>query len=128
MQPEKTVNYSYPNKILANQIYLQGLWKSNPDDLQLESKNGLIILDFVARSVNIVADNLENPVEVEVLIDGDYITRQQAGTDVRFEEERAFILVDTPQLYNIVEGDYGNYELTLRVTSSNFTFNAFTFG
>ena len=41
---------------------------------------------------------------------------------------KSFINVDKPQLYNIVNGNYGRYELKLKITSSEFTFNAFTFG
>ena len=78
--------------------------------------------------MNLVANNLENQVKVEVLINGNDITKEQAGSDVQFEENKTFIIVDKPQLYNLVYGNYGEYELRLKVKSNNFTFNSFTFG
>ena len=128
MQPNSEVYYPLPDTTLKNVIYLEGIWKSNPDDLKLISENGLILLNFMASSVNIVADNLENPIEVEVLIDGEYISKEQAGSDVLFEGEKSFIIVDKPLLYNLVDGTYGEYELRLKIKSNNFAFNAFTFG
>ena len=128
LQPGSTIYYTIPNLIFDDVIYLEGKWKSNPDDLQLTEENGLIILKFIGNSVNIVAENLENPVIVEVFIDGNYLSKNQAGNDIRFEGDKSFINVDKPQLYNIVNGNYGRYELKLKITSSEFTFNAFTFG
>lgn len=56
----------------------------------------------------------------------------QAGFDVRFEGQKAFIIVDKPLLYNIIDGEYDNYRLDLKVLGTNksfyFSFNAFTFG
>jgi len=127
MQPGKIIDYTLPNEITNNAIYLEGVWKSNPDNLELVGEEGLVFLGFTGREVNIVADSLKDPLRVEVLIDGNYITKEQAGSDVVFEGEKAFILVDKPQLYNIVDGAHGNYELTLKAENS-FTFNAFTFG
>jgi len=127
IQPDKIITYVLPNVILESRIYLDGIWKSNPDNLELRGSNGLVVLDFIGKEVNIVADTPEEPVNVEVLIDGIYITREQAGTDVVFEGEKAFIVVNTPQLYNVVDGTHGNYELTLKALNG-FNFNAFTFG
>ncbi|MEE9612715.1 MAG: hypothetical protein V3W19_15795, partial [Desulfatiglandales bacterium] len=85
-----------------------------------------IVLDFTASNVNIVAD-IETPVILEVLIEGEYISREQAGDDVVFEDGKAFVLVDTARLYNVVRGEYGIFELKL-TTTKGFSFNAFTFG
>ena len=128
LQPGSTIYYTIPNLIFDDVIYLEGNWKSNPDDLKLTKENRLIIIKFIGNSVNIVAENLENPVIVEVFIDGNYISKNQAGNDIQFEGNKSFIDVDKPQLYNIVDGNYGRYELKLKITSSEFTFNAFTFG
>jgi len=128
LQPDSTIYYTLPNEISNDIIYLEGKWKSNPDNLELIEKDGFIVLRFIGNSVNIVAENLENPVIMEVFIDGNYISKNQAGNDVQFDLNKSFINVDTPQLYNIVNGDYGRYELKLKATSSAFSFNAFTFG
>lgn len=127
MQPEATIYYSLPNAFFNDVIYLEGTWKSNPDDLELVGENGLVILGFIGNSVNIVAENLENSVIMEVFIDGNYISENQAGSDIQFEDGKSFIKIDKPQLYNVVDGNYGRYELKLKA-SNGFAFNAFTFG
>ena len=73
----------------------------------------------MASSVNIVVNNLENPIEVEVLIDGESLSKEQAGSDVLFEGGKSFIIVDKPLLYNLVDGTYGEHELRLKIKSNN---------
>jgi len=126
LQPGKEIDYTISGKLKPDTIYLQGSWKSNPDDL-LAQEPASIIIGFTARSINIVADSISSPIEMEVLIDDEYITEEQAGDDVQFKEGKAFILVDKPQLYNVYRGDYMSGKLTLKV-DSNFFFSAFTFG
>ena len=128
IQPGKTIEYTLPNEITNDKIYLEGKWKSNPDDLQLISETGSIVLKFTGKSVNIVADPLGKNIEIEIFINGEYITKAFGGSDIQFEGTKAYIMVNKPQLYNVFEGDYGNYELNIKVKSSDFTFNAFTFG
>ena len=126
LQPDFEVDYVSPSKADKNIIYLGGTWKSNPDDLEAIN-NGEITLDFSAGSVNIVAENLNDVVTMEVFLDGDYISSDLAGKDVSFDEEKAFVVVDQPRLYNVFNGKYGNHVLRLSV-EKGFTFNAFTFG
>ena len=75
----------------------------------------------------VIASNLEEAVEMEVFIDGLYVSKEQAGEDVQFDGEKAFVIVDKPQLYNVFDGDHGEYNLKL-VVNEGFTFHAFTFG
>jgi len=127
MQPGQVITYSIPGEIFEDIIYLEGYWRSDPDNLELIGESGLIFLSFNGKEVNIVADSLEDPMRMEVFINGDYISEEQAGSDVVFDGKKGFILVDKPQLYNVVDGSYGNYDLTLKA-ENDFIFNAFTFG
>lgn len=118
-----------PDEIKEGIIYLDGLWEWNIDNFRLIGDVGIIALDFTAGEVNIVA-NSESDEELimEVLIDGAYVSREQAGDDVQFdEEERSFVKIDQARLYNIIDGVYGDYRLDLKV-QKDFSFNAFTFG
>ena len=36
-------------------VYLEGQWKNNPDNIELQSEMGRIVLNYSAKSVNIVA-------------------------------------------------------------------------
>lgn len=128
LQAEKIVVYELPEEREDDTIYLQGLWKSNADDLEAVDDPTSIFLDFTASSVNIVADSLlDTPLEVEVFIDGNYISVEQAGADVEFAGGTAFIVVHEPRLYNAVSGEYWQYELELK-TKKGFMVSALTFG
>ena len=127
LNSKDTVDYVLPEETDRDVIYLEGKWHSNADNLEAKEDDGFIVLDFLASSVNIVADNLQEPVEMDVLIDGSYVSKEQAGSDVQFDSLRSFVVVDQPQLYNVFEGNHGKYTLKL-VVKEGFTFNAFTFG
>lgn len=127
LQANKVVDYVLSEDIKKDKIYLEGKWQSNPGNLQAKGEAS-IVLDFTAKSVNIVADSLNTPLKLEVFINDDYIKKEQAGDDVTFENGEAFIIIDKPQLYNVVRGEYGEYKLKLETESEDFNFNAFTFG
>jgi len=127
-QLDQFFNFNLPDELRRDAIYLKGLWKSNPDNLEFGGEEGSIVLEFSAGEVNIVADSLTGTMEIEVFIDGDYVSESLAGEDVQFKEDGvAFVIIDRPQLYNVVSGNYGNYRLELKV-QKDFIFNAFTFG
>lgn len=128
LQPGKIVDYSLPERIKRNMLYLEGKWLSNPGNLQSQDEESAsIVLDYTASAVNIVAD-APGPIKMEVFIDGAYISKERAGDDVVFEDGKAIIVVDEPRLYNVVMGEYGMHTLKLTVHAKDLTFNAFTFG
>ena len=120
----KNHTYSLPSQIKPDIIYLEGNWFSGPDELRANS-NGAIVLPFLASSVNIVADS-EASSKMYVKIDGSY-SAGQMGKDIVIEDGRAYVLIDSPRLYNVFNGEYGRKTLRLEV-SDGFSFNAFTFG
>jgi thiol-disulfide isomerase/thioredoxin len=126
LNSKDTEDYVLPEDIGNDVIYLEGSWHSNSDNLEAKD-SASIILNFLASSVNIVADNLQEPVEMEVFINEKYVSEEQAGTDVQFEGEKAFVVVNEPRLYNVFNGNYGEYTLKLNI-KEGFTFHAFTFG
>ena len=57
-RPDRTVDYSLAkidSDIKPNVIYLDGTWKNNADNMELQSDTGSIALAYSAKSVNIVA-------------------------------------------------------------------------
>ena len=128
LQTGKTVDYALPEEIKEDIVYLNGKWQSNSDDLIFISseKEGKIILKYKAQSLNIVASSPTRQI-IEVFIDGNYIVKEKAGFDVEFLGDKAIIRVDSPRLYNLVDGDYGDHQLLLKV-KDGFSFNSFTFG
>lgn len=128
LQPGAEADYRLPSNMAKDVIYLDGKWQSNEDNLQAKADNASIILKFTAASANIVANTISEPVKLEVFVEDKYIQKEQAGADIKFENGKAYALIDTPRLYNVFEGKHGTYTLRLSADSAGFNFNAFTFG
>jgi len=124
--PDKTTNYTTPGSNLQpNIIYLQGLWKNNPDSMELVGQDGKIILVYSAKSINIVAGGKG---EATVKEDGKvYQTNNSSkGNDLNDEGK---LNIDGQRLYNIADHTkYGNHYIEINAKGSGFKAYTFTFG
>ena len=127
LQAGKTATYTLPSKLKNDRMYLEGEWRSSEDSLEARQDDAAIVLSFRAKKVNIVAEPLDGVIEMEVFINDEYLSEDQAGSDVVHEDGRAFIVVDKAELYNVISGPYERNTLKL-VVDKGFSFNAFTFG
>lgn len=125
LKKDSEKEYSLPNQISSDKIYLQGNWRSNPDDLEAKG-DASIVLRFKAKSVNIVAEATEAQ-EVNLLVDGESITEQSKGKDTIFPSGFSRMIVQEPRLYNVFNSEYGERLIEIQV-QDGFKFNAFTFG
>jgi thiol-disulfide isomerase/thioredoxin len=123
-KPSETVFYqlSDNSEIKLNSIYLKGKWKNNPDNMELQSTNGSIILKYNSKSVNIVAGGKGN---FTVAQDKKLITNdlsKDAFSDGIF-------MIDKQRLYNLVTNkDYGEHTIEMDVKGQGFQIYTFTFG
>ena len=124
--PEKTVNYTIPaSDLKPNVIYLKGPWKNNPDSMELVGTNGSIVLDYSAKSVNIVAGGKG---QLNVKVDGkdNNISNTLKGNDLDAE---GTLKIDGQRLYNITnDKNYGNHVIEINVHGNGFKIYTFTFG
>jgi thiol-disulfide isomerase/thioredoxin len=124
--PDKTVNYTIPTSDLKpNVIYLQGLWKNNPDSMELVGPDGKIILSYSSKSVNIVAGGKG---EIIVKEDGKntHTNNPFKGNDLDTEGK---LNINGQRLYNIANHrDYGNHHIEINAKGSGFKLYTFTFG
>jgi thiol-disulfide isomerase/thioredoxin len=124
--PEKAVNYTIPSSNLKpNLIYLQGLWKNNPDSMELVGPDGKIVLAYSAKSVNIVAGGKG---EVAVKEDGkdNQTNNPYKGNDVGSDGK---LSIDGQRLYNIADyTNYGNHHIEINAKGPGFKIYTFTFG
>ena len=124
--PEKTVNYTIPGSNLeSNVIYLQGLWKNNPDSMELVGSNGKIMLAYSAKSINIVAGGKGEAIVKE---DGkdNQTNNTYKGNDV---DAKGMLTVDGQRLYNIADHtNYGNHQIEIAARGPGFKVYTFTFG
>jgi hypothetical protein len=56
-KPDQTVSYSISSNtnFKPSIVYLQGKWKNNPDNMELQNDTGRIVLLYYAKSINIIA-------------------------------------------------------------------------
>src|SRR4249919_2092413 len=124
--PEKTVNYTIPSSSLdPNVIYLQGLWKNNPDNMELVGPDGKITLVYSAKSVNIVAGG-KGQVTVREYDNGVQTNNSSKGNDTDAEGK---LSIDGQRLYNIADNtNYGNHHVEIDAKGPGFKIYTFTFG
>ncbi len=110
------VKYSAPTELMLNQYYLSGSWQLVEDEAEtLRSDIGEISMRFRGGEINLVLglEDGAKPVKAEVMVDG-----KDAGT----------FMVDRHDLYNLFKGDYGEHDVTLKLTGKGVQAFAFTFG
>ncbi|MDR4492008.1 MAG: thioredoxin family protein [Candidatus Nitrosocosmicus sp.] len=144
IHPGQTVNYSLPLQSSPNSsstskisiepstIYLEGLWKNNADNLELQSDTGRILLNYSAKSINMVlgmnssVDKSQS--QVTVYEDDSLISNNYKGIDI---VDNGNFVIKEPRLYNIVnhpsyENNY--HSLLIDIKGKGFQAYVFTFG
>ena len=127
VHPGQTVTYTIPSlngSIKPNTIYLEGKWKINHDNVELQSDLGRIDLLYSAKSVNLIAGGKSQGIVNE---GNSLLSNYSRGVDT--ESDSQFV-IDYPRLYNIVNHQsYGEfYSLIINVEGKGFQAYAFTFG
>ncbi len=125
-KPDQTVDYSLANigsNIKPNVIYLDGTWKNNADNMELQSETGSIALVYSAKSVNIVAGGKG---EINVSEDGSTLVGKYRGADL---SKGGKFTTDGQRLYNLsIHDDYGAHSIVLDIKGKGFQAYTFTFG
>ncbi|HET7148030.1 MAG TPA: thioredoxin family protein [Candidatus Nitrosopolaris sp.] len=126
-KPDQTILYSIPPNTSFNpdRVYLDGQWKNNPDNMELQGNTGHIILTYNARAVNIVAGG--HGQQGIVHEDGPTkILNNSLGKDLT--PDGKFVL-DGQRLYNLVlHNNYGSHSIIIDVSGKGFQLYTFTFG
>jgi thiol-disulfide isomerase/thioredoxin len=144
-KPDQTISYSIPSADMSFKpgiVYLQGSWKNNPDNMELQSDTGRIALIYYAKSVNIVAggkgegtvindnDNDERRVVGEhgqvVLTTNANMSNRSLGQDL---SQNGSFTIDGQRLYNLaMHDDYNAHFIIIDVKGKRFQLYTFTFG
>lgn len=120
--PTQTATFSLPDTIAPNKVYLEGVWKSNRDNIELISDNGKVVLDYHARAVNIVATG--NSL-LTIKLDNESLSDSNKDTDVSDSRVR----VSEERMYNLVFGDdYARHIIEIDIEGKGFKLYTFTFG
>jgi thiol-disulfide isomerase/thioredoxin len=124
--PDKIVSYRLPSsKIMPNVIYLEGEWKNNADDMELVGNEGKIVLDYSAKSINIVAGG-RGEIDVKEFGKDNQTSNPYRGNDL---DNEGRLIIDGQRLYNIGNHqDYGKRQVEIDISGPDFRIYTFTFG
>jgi len=130
-KPEQTVSYSIPSNTNFNPhiVYLQGKWKNNPDNMELQSDSGRIVLTYYGKAVNIIAGG-----KGEAVVSNDeeggaaaaLTSNNSLGVDL---SSNGSFKIDGQRLYNLaIHNNYTAHSIVIDVKGKGFQFYTFTFG
>ncbi len=122
-----------PESLGDNLFYLVGLWEMKDEYARFEGEQpGKIILNYTAKSVNMVVGSPGRIVNMEVFLDGKPLTTEEAGEDIRIDQDqRSWVSIGEGRLYSLVHdrpGGYGKHTLTLVIEKKGLEAYTFTFG
>jgi thiol-disulfide isomerase/thioredoxin len=154
-QPDRTVSYTIAHDnnsnnssntdFKPNMVYLEGRWKNNPDNIELQSEMGRIVLNYSAKSVNIVAggplsatgrvsvDNFTNLIDAPMSFLSSLSSNSQQeveeGLGANISDGMSQFSIDSQRLYNLVNNnEYGQHVVTIDIRGKGFKLYIFTFG
>jgi thiol-disulfide isomerase/thioredoxin len=130
-KPEQTVSYSIPSTTNFNPhiVYLQGKWKNNPDNMELQSDSGRIVLTYYGKAVNIIAGGKGGGVvsnDEEGGAAAALTSNNSLGVDL---SSNGSFKIDGQRLYNLaIHNNYTAHSIVIDVKGKGFQFYTFTFG
>jgi thiol-disulfide isomerase/thioredoxin len=129
-KPDQTVSYSIPSTTNFDPhiAYLQGKWKNNPDNMELQSDTGRIVLTYYGKSINMIAGGKGEGVifNDEEGAAGALTSKNSVGEDVSSD---GTFRIDGQRLYNLaIHNNYTTHSIIIDVKGKGFQFYTFTFG
>ncbi len=121
-RPGEVVVYGKTEVSQPNVVYLEGMWKNNPESAEAVSDAKLSLI-YLASDVNIVASGMGR---IEILIDGKPV--QYRGSDIIEENGRTYAEINEERLYNIVSSPLSGAHLIEIIPEGEFRIYTFTFG
>ena len=131
-RPDQTVSYSIPSttNFKPHIVYLQGEWKNNPDNMELQNDTGRIVLAYYGKSVNIIAGGngrgvVFNDKEKEGSTEA-ASSNSSLGEDLSPDSS---FRIGGQRLYNLaIHNNYTDHTILIDVKGKGFQFYTFTFG
>src|SRR3989344_1408273 len=121
-RPGEVVVYEKADVSQPNMVYLEGMWKNNPESAEAISDAKLSLI-YLASDVNIVASGLGR---IEILMDGKPVSYK--GSALMEENGRTYTEISEERLYNIVSSPLSGAHLIEIIPEGEFRIYTFTFG
>ena len=130
---DQTVSYSIPSttNFKPHIVYLQGKWKNNPDNMELQNDTGRIVLKYYAKSVNIIAGGRGGGVVFnDEGIGGGAAAASKSNNSLGQDlSSDGSFRIDGQRLYNLaIHNIYTTHSIVIDVKGKGFQFYTFTFG
>ena len=131
--PESTLLYDNQGYHLSGRAYLKGKWFNGREGVRFDGdagEEGGASFGYEAVEVNSVMEATKGvPNRVFALQDSKPLTKQNAGADVRFDDDgHSYVLVDGPRKFNIVSNpEFGEHELALSTRTPGLEIFTFSF-
>lgn len=112
-------------------VMLSGKWRPEQAGVTSQGNQSRATLRYHARSVYAVLsiENPKKPVRIDLFQDGKTLSREDAGVDVRFDSQGAYIDVSEPRMYYLVKNTaFGSHLLTLESQHDGLGLHSFTYG
>ena len=133
--PDLDLMYKDVGERRNHYMVLHGLWRNEPESIvhgrATKNYEDYIAVLFVATSVNAVMEQWAgNPYTVQLLLDGSPLRPEDAGADVKFDDDgNSYVHVTEPRMYRLVDLDhFSEHELKLSSNSYEFSLFSLTFG
>ena len=128
LKPNEIIDYKLPFSINPNNVYLEGKWKNNADNMELMAEEGSILLIFQAKAVNIVAGS-DNGSEAILFLDNEVENEKNKGSDAIIKENKSISSIKEFKLYNLANAEnYGIHSINIDIAGKGFKIYTFTFG
>jgi len=120
--------FEAPEQLNSDKVYFDGPWSIQEEHALSHGQAG-VSYRYTAQEVNVVADILGEPIELEVLLDGKPVPRIIAGRDIRTRNGKTYVTIDAPRLYALVaQAEYGEHALELKIPREGLQLFTYTFG
>jgi thiol-disulfide isomerase/thioredoxin len=133
-KPNHTVSYSIQSNtnFKRDVVYLQGNWKNNPDNMELQNDTGRILLIYYGKAVNIIAGGKGGGVVSNDMGAGAGAAstaktpNKSLGLDLSLDGS---FRIDGQRLYNLsIHNNYAVHNIVIDIKGKGFQFYTFTFG
>ena len=135
MKPDKPNIIIDPGSYTDNLVYLRGKWIWEREGVKIclsgkENNPAVIIKYNSARRVHGIIGTSDGKLgRIEVKIDGNYLTKEQLGKDVKLKDGISFADIEWSFMHNLIKTEKAEiHEIQIIPRSDNFIFYTFVFG
>jgi len=105
-------NYRLPKNRKKEETYLKGTWEQTEYFIEA-GDNSELWFNFESSEVSLVIDPNDSIRDIEVLINGEPVSEEDAGEDLRVEDGRSYLRSKHPDIYTVFDSDFQANEITL---------------